>query len=261
MYSFRLQEGQSDFSRKQPPALRLHRAGPGCAACIFHLAHSVYRAVGDLFIDSLLESAVEHRSALAMAIRAGHRRRPGANRSLGSLGNLLFQTAMEGPRVSGETYRRLPGVYRTPASKWTLWMAADHLLLIRSSRISEQYRRFYFRDIQAIALCKRDGVSDQPVIRYVALSIFAFLFLVSYRSAFGGLSSLLLFTYLFWWLQRRDCVCHIQTATQTERIPPLSHLRVASRVIREIRSKIETAQSEHPAGAASSAPQPPPPIV
>jgi hypothetical protein len=160
--------------------------------------------------------------------------------------------------VSGEAYRRLPGAYRTPMSKWTLWMAADHLLLVRSSRVSEQYRRFYFRDIQAIVLCKRDGVSDQPVIRYVAVSIFAFLFLVSFRGAFGGLSSLLLFGYLFWWLQRRDCVCHIQTATQTERIPPLSRLRVAARVLREIRSKIEAAQSDTAAGVATSEPQPPP---
>jgi hypothetical protein len=160
--------------------------------------------------------------------------------------------------VISEGYRRLPGRYRTLLNKWTLWIAADHLLLVRSSHVAEQYRRFYFRDIQAIVLCKRDGVSDQPVARWTILSVFAFLFLVSYRGAFGGVSSLLLFGYLFWWLRRRDCICHIQTATQTERIPPLSRLVVARRVIGEIRSKIEAAQSERPVGAASSEPQPPP---
>jgi hypothetical protein len=163
--------------------------------------------------------------------------------------------------VTGEGYRKLPGAYRSPMNKWTLWIAADHLLLIRSWRLSEEYRRFYFRDVQAIIVRRRDGASHQPVIRFAIMGILGVLFLVSYRGEFGGLTSLLLFGYLFWWLRRPDCVCHIQTATQTERIPPLSRLHTANRVIREIRSKIEAAQSENPAGAASSEPQPPPPPI
>src|SRR2546425_13007038 len=37
------------------------------------------------------------------------------------------------------------------ATSSSLWLGKDHLLNIDSNRFSEQYKRFYFRDIQAIA--------------------------------------------------------------------------------------------------------------
>src|SRR5580698_2302749 len=40
-------------------------------------------------------------------------------------------------------------VYRTRSA---LWLGGDHLLLVETSGFTENYKRFYFRDIQAITV-------------------------------------------------------------------------------------------------------------
>ncbi len=169
--------------------------------------------------------------------------------------------------MTSEVYRRLPGSYRTLLRKWTLWIAADHVLLIQSSHVAEQYKRFYFRDIQAIEIARRDGVSNRPGGRIAVLAILLLLVglnLVglSYRSTFGfGFSAVLLAGYVAWWLRRPDCACQIQTATRTEPIPPLCRYSSAMEVVSELRSKIEAAQNVSAAGAESSEQPQPPPLV
>ena len=49
-------------------------------------------------------------------------------------------------------YSRIPGTRRTLIGKDTLWIADDHLLAVHSNRISEQYQRIYFKDIQALVV-------------------------------------------------------------------------------------------------------------
>jgi hypothetical protein len=51
---------------------------------------------------------------------------------------------------SKERYRKLPGRRRGLLFGSSVWQGSDHLLLVKSSRFREEYRRFYFRDIQAI---------------------------------------------------------------------------------------------------------------
>lgn len=53
-------------------------------------------------------------------------------------------------------YSRLPGARRTLVGKDTLWMADDHLLAVHSNRISEQYQRIYFKDVQALVVEEPD---------------------------------------------------------------------------------------------------------
>ena len=48
------------------------------------------------------------------------------------------------------SYRKLPGRRRGFLFGSSVWLADDHLLLVKSARFREEYRRFYFRDIQAI---------------------------------------------------------------------------------------------------------------
>src|SRR5919108_843136 len=56
-------------------------------------------------------------------------------------------------RLSRPRLRRrgLPTVASTRSS---LWLGKDHLLNIDSNRFTEEYKRFYFRDIQAITIRK-----------------------------------------------------------------------------------------------------------
>src|SRR5260221_9835524 len=51
-------------------------------------------------------------------------------------------------------YRRLPGRGSTLTYYASLYEAADHLLQAASNGYTETYKRFYFRDIQAIIIRK-----------------------------------------------------------------------------------------------------------
>ena len=58
-------------------------------------------------------------------------------------------------------YRRLPGRGRTPLGSHSLWIGEDHLLLVELRGFTETYRRFYFRDVQAIILRRTDRAGRQ----------------------------------------------------------------------------------------------------
>src|SRR6059036_2592658 len=70
-----------------------------------------------------------------------------------------------------KVYRRLPGRESGLLSYSRLWLGPDHLLLARTTFLSEEYKRFYFRDIQAI-------VTRRTERREISNVIFAFTALV-----------------------------------------------------------------------------------
>ena len=49
-------------------------------------------------------------------------------------------------------YEKLPGHRRGLIVGSSVWLAPDHLLLVKSKRLNEVYKRFYFRDIKAIGI-------------------------------------------------------------------------------------------------------------
>src|ERR1700684_1248315 len=51
-------------------------------------------------------------------------------------------------------YRKLPGSRRGFFQKSSVWAGPDHLLLVRGSRFRDEYKRFYYRDVQAIAVAR-----------------------------------------------------------------------------------------------------------
>ena len=53
-------------------------------------------------------------------------------------------------------YRRLTRSRAGVGSYSSLWLGADHVMQLSSTGYTESYRRFYFRDIQAIFLVRRD---------------------------------------------------------------------------------------------------------
>src|SRR5438093_13233817 len=76
-----------------------------------------------------------------------------------------------------QIYRKLPGARRTPLRKATLWLAGDHILSVDSHRFSEEYKRYYFKDIQAIvvttgstAMSKAIGLIVAVLLALLALS-------------------------------------------------------------------------------------------
>ena len=87
---------------------------------------------------------------------------------------------MESPTAI--SYRRLPG--RTAwfrfggvsAPTTSLWLGPDHLLKVERSASRETYKRFYYRDIQAIVV---EGSSRRSSVNIINVGAIAFIFLIA----------------------------------------------------------------------------------
>jgi len=145
-----------------------------------------------------------------------------------------------------EAYRRLPGRKRTFIGAVTLWLGADHLLLVENRWFTELYRRFYFRDLQAVIL--------RPTPRFAAWAVV--------DGMLATLASMWLATAvstgwrIFWMcvlvpvagallvhlLRGPTCVCHFQTPLEAVEVRCLDRSRRARRVLKLLRPLIERDQ-------------------
>ena len=145
-----------------------------------------------------------------------------------------------------KVYRRLPGRESGLLSYSRLWLGPDHLLLARTTFFSEEYKRFYFRDIQALIVRKTERREILNVIFALVAIAFGLFVLASPDSFWRGFwvvfAGLVLCLLAVNWLRGPTCVCHIRTAVQTEPLPTLKHLRTARKVIARLKPGIEAAQ-------------------
>jgi len=150
-------------------------------------------------------------------------------------------------------YRRLPGRAKEHFAllkneRCSLWLGSDHLLHIRKQYYREANKRFYFKDIQALSLCR---TSSGRTINFVLGGCLAAFILVVIAGGYYGWATggILGFVpgVLFWGLLLNiafgpTCACHIHTAVQTERLPSLGRLRTAQKTIAMLKPFIEAAQ-------------------
>jgi len=66
-----------------------------------------------------------------------------------------------------------------------LWIASDHLLLVKSTRVAEQYKRFYFRDIQAFVIREKTFSFNRNMVDAVLWLVLVGLFLYLNRAPFA----------------------------------------------------------------------------
>jgi hypothetical protein len=157
-------------------------------------------------------------------------------------------------------YIRLPGKrYVTfGLTRDTLWLGKDHLLQVINRGYTEEYRRFYYRDIQAIIVRQ---TATGRVLNLIFGSIAAMNLLVL---AFGWFvwkweavamiplavaTSFWLLLFIILLTAGPTCACHIRTAVQFEKLPSLFRLRAARKAITQLKAKVEVAQGSlrHPA--------------
>jgi hypothetical protein len=117
---------------------------------------------------------------------------------------------------------------------------------VDSNGFSEDYKRFYFSDIQAIITQKtRRGATWNMVLALmIACSLAGALFLgvESVRILSWIISGTFLALLLVNVFRGPTCVCHILTAVQEDELPSLNRLRVARKVMDTLRSAIERFQ-------------------
>jgi len=159
---------------------------------------------------------------------------------------------MGGSRNTG--YRRLPGrgpqktgLFSHVGSRCRLYLGEDHILAVDSHGFSEDYKRFYFNDIQAFILRRTRRWEIGMALLACACACAAGLSLASVRSHglanfLWALSALCFILLLIHGLRGPTCVCHVATAVQEDLLPSLNRLRVAAEVIPLLESAIEYAQ-------------------
>jgi len=122
-------------------------------------------------------------------------------------------------------YKKLPGSLRGFIRRASLWEGSDHLLSVSGTRFSEEYRRFYYRDIEAIIIqkCPRAGSIGMYVVSalvcliggIVAATSRAPLVWAIPAASFAFLLARALLSF------RYSCRCFVQTAVSREELPSL----------------------------------------
>jgi hypothetical protein len=142
-------------------------------------------------------------------------------------------------------------------SRTSLWLGRDHLLCIDASSYTERYKRFYFRDIQAITLVASKRRMIWNWVLGVLFAVPAFFLIAGLLATWdravqssdtvtfvvlGIPAGLLLVLLLINNLRGRACVGYLRTAVQIEQLPSLSRFRQARKVLDRIRPLITEVQ-------------------
>jgi len=143
-------------------------------------------------------------------------------------------------------YQKLPGVKKGfLVGKYSLWQGRGHLLYIFSRFGAEDYKRFYFNDIQAIITRKTILGKIQNIIMgcFMLMFLLPVFFFDGGWTGFYGVAGGLTFIFLLINLYKGPtCETKLLTAVQTERLQSLSRLKTACRVMDRLRPHIQHAQ-------------------
>lgn len=133
----------------------------------------------------------------------------------------------------------------------TLWMGADHLLSVHNTRFVEDYRRFDWREIQAILIRKQPRFRV-PVYWALACGV-AFAGVIAgkvrHNDSVTVLSWAVLLLLTLYWLSASlllSCRCHIQTAIGACELRGLYRYAAAQRAVETLEARIHEAQGALP---------------
>ena len=151
---------------------------------------------------------------------------------------------------SGERYRKLPGRRRGFIFGSSVWMGTDHLLLVKSARFREEYKGFYFRDIQAIVTARapRVHISTRTALIGALWSVACSVALAVGAAArmpiewvlwSVGVGLAIAWTYVS---AVRSCRCRIYTAVSSEELPSLYRTWTARRFLAAVEPAVAQAQ-------------------
>ena len=160
------------------------------------------------------------------------------------------------------TYTKVPGLGTGVFEYSRLYVGPDHLLLVGSMAWNESYRRFYFRDIQAVII--RPSVWGKIQNALWALMLFLAAIIAIQVSDVGAviawiIASLFALGLVINSLRGPTCVCYIQTAVQTTKLSPLDRVRRAQKFLTQLKPLIAAVQgTSEPTSVASTPVEPGP---
>lgn len=139
-------------------------------------------------------------------------------------------------------YRRLPGRSGLLVRN-SLWMGPDHVLRLRRNPFSESYRRYYFRDIQAIVLTELSNTGAHygyTVAGMLALTTGVLFY--ARHPVWATLCALLALSVFFVSWRWPTSASYVKTSVSTEKLPSLGRLRAAKKTVAILKAEIEKVQ-------------------
>jgi hypothetical protein len=153
--------------------------------------------------------------------------------------------------MANSLYKPLTGKRRAIASFSQLWLGPDHILLVRSSRITERYQRFAFADIQSIVITStpdRTVLQILAVITAIAWGALAMATDSRFAGGFFLVTGVLAVVLAAIDIARGPrCTCTLYTAVSQEPLHPVSRQRIATKFLAALRPAIEAVQGAVPA--------------
>ncbi|MFZ1983708.1 MAG: hypothetical protein WAU91_04795 [Desulfatitalea sp.] len=142
------------------------------------------------------------------------------------------------------TYTKIPGRWLSLFARRMLWQGPDHLLWVENNMMQEHYRRFYYKDIQALIVRRNrrqhlwSSVWGVLVLLFGAMSLLlpdSALFTATLAIVWG----VCLLVNLF---KGPCCEVYLQTAVQLERLTTLVRERSACKTADRIKALCEKVQ-------------------
>ena len=140
------------------------------------------------------------------------------------------------------------------STRSSLWLGKDHLLSIDSTYFAEEYKRFYFRDIQAITIrtTRRRAILNLVLLFLLLLWLGTLVYAFTVGPAQAGpVVALLPMSFLIIGLALvvnnvlgPTCAVYLRTAVQVEELPSLNRVRRAHQAMTLLRPLIVAAQGE-----------------
>jgi hypothetical protein len=138
----------------------------------------------------------------------------------------------------------------TSRATFSLWMGHDHVLLVERNGYTENYRRFYFSDIQVVMIRRTASSGIIGGVTGVLAGLFLF---------FGWAVNDLAGRIILWiiagcfaliclinFARGPSCRTSIQTAVQTVEIPSWGRIRTARKGMSRLRPRLQEAQGVIP---------------
>jgi hypothetical protein len=135
--------------------------------------------------------------------------------------------------------------------KSNLWLGNDHLLQVRLQGMTEEYMRFYYRDIHAIFLQKNSKfLALNLIFSVISLALLVILVFAarvwSWQPApliaWTVLTVFFLSCLLINIVRGSTCNCYLHTAVHRERLPSLKRVRSSLKALSALSQRIEAVQ-------------------
>jgi hypothetical protein len=176
----------------------------------------------------------------------------GADSLKGTMHGELIHPKPEALLPKDSRYRRVRAGGRSWLGRSSYWLGSDHLLLVLVEHYSESYRRYFYREIQAVVVRRTKAWEWLMGLGVLGLLLTGApaLFLGSGPGAadpgrvvlawvFGGVAMLVLAAVLAHGFHGPTCEVTICTAVQRRSLPGIRRLRQAKRFVTEVRDAIE----------------------